>query len=159
MDEEEAKALEAPSRSNTTTPVQDDEPLPKRRKFDTNSGLARFLTSDSTAETDDGVFSDTSVELPQPKTMTDTKKPEDRKPEGDTYTCDQCQKSISLSAREVHDDWHFAKSLQAQERSMTLPSNSRPPGAAPPAASKRGGSKSRGRGGKPEKGQSRLAFG
>ena len=85
------------------------------------------------------------------------------------YFCSECNEQIPESERDEHQDWHFAKQLQAgaspsKENTSSIPgpSNSRPPGNIV-AKSKRGGHPlgSRGRGGgfKAEKGQSRLAFG
>ena len=34
----------------------------------------------------------------------------------DSYLCDRCSKSMPTTTKEEHEDWHFAKDLQAQER-------------------------------------------
>ena len=34
---------------------------------------------------------------------------------GETHRCERCEQMIPQEAREEHEDWHFAKDLQAQE--------------------------------------------
>lgn len=43
-----------------------------------------------------------------------------------TYFCDQCNRSISPTNKEEHEDWHFAKSLQAQDRIEPMITSSQP---------------------------------
>lgn len=154
---EEARAIEATSRSNT--PLEEGRPE-KRRRTDYNSGISRFFKSESTG---DDMINSSDIEVPESS-------PERHLPEQDTglersgsyhrdietYFCKDCNKSVPQSEQTEHQDWHFARDLQAEDRAIAAgSSNSRPPG-----QSKRGsGLKPRGRGGKPEKGQSRLAFG
>ena len=40
-----------------------------------------------------------------------------------TYLCPKCNGSIPNHQRDEHEDWHFAKTLQAQERSVPSPAN------------------------------------
>lgn len=40
--------------------------------------------------------------------------------------CDQCNRSILPTSKEEHEDWHFAKSLQAQERIGPMITSSQP---------------------------------
>ncbi|GAB1195779.1 hypothetical protein APSETT444_005042 [Aspergillus pseudonomiae] len=75
------------------------------------------------------------------------------------YTCRRCEKPLPEAERDEHDDWHFAKELERQERqdAMRSQQTARP-------SSNTGSSSARGRPGrnsrgKPEKGQTRLAFG
>ena len=90
----------------------------------------------------------------------------------EAYTCDRCSKSIPKSNQDEHDDWHFAKDLQAQERTNVTSTGARPTPAShgnskstsvgPARAPKRPGGA--GQNGaqvqkRVEKGQSKLAFG
>ncbi|RAQ55301.1 sister chromatid cohesion protein (Eso1) [Aspergillus flavus] len=75
------------------------------------------------------------------------------------YTCSRCEKTLPEAERDEHDDWHFAKDLERQERQEAMRSQqtARP-------SNNTGSSSARGRPGrnsrgKPEKGQTRLAFG
>lgn len=152
---DEAKALEASSRSHTPTPVPDEGRAEKRRKLDHGSSIDRFFKSDSAEDVGDE-DDNGAVELKQdegedpPGPVDAPVLPHHR--DIATYFCKACQKDVPASEREEHQDWHFAKSLQAEERTCTAgPSNSQ--------AKRGGGARGRGRGGKPEKGQSRLAFG
>lgn len=155
---EEARALQAASRSTSATPIQDEERPEKRRKLDSGSSIGRFFKSDSFAEEEedqeknadtDGV-EDTVAPVPVVHQQSIV-----------TYFCKNCQKEIPESEREEHQDWHFARSLQAEDRSSIAgPTNSRPPGKHASAQAKRGvGTRGRGRGAKADRGQKRLAFG
>ena len=159
---EEAKAAMDIPRSNTATP----ELHPEKRRRLNNDGpnIARFFgKSESTGDTNDDVEEDMPEEPDvegQPHTP-----PQLHQQDIASYFCPACQKSIGESDRAEHEDWHFAKALQAQDAptvSAPTTSNSRPPGPSTSTSkTKRGGGAStRGRGSKqPEKGQSRLAFG
>ena len=175
---DEAKPSDLPSRSNTATPVQDDEHPTKKRKLSATAAISRFLCKDESTgehdpedevepeaaseETDMYAGNDTIGEAPAPAQHKDIA----------TYFCQSCSKSIPESDREEHQDWHFAKDLQAQttpQKPQPLiqePANSRPPGSGSSTLKRGGSAGSRGRGGggsgsglKAEKGQSRLAFG
>lgn len=78
-----------------------------------------------------------------------------------SYFCKQCQKKVVETEREEHEDWHFAKSLQAQDMAVANGASiKRPESRNANSKPKRAGLlASTGRGGKTEKGQSRLAFG
>lgn len=93
-------------------------------------------------------------------------------PSVEAYTCDRCSKSMPISNQEEHEDWHFAKDLQAQERTnatftgarptFASHGNSKPISAGPTRGPKRLGGA--GQNGalvqkRAEKGQSKLAFG
>ncbi|KAJ9647454.1 uncharacterized protein PV06_00167 [Exophiala oligosperma] len=178
---EEAKAaIEAPSRSNTTTPnIEDLIPAKRRRLNDAPTNIARFFAKgESTEEASESADEDIVAQEHHLEANNDGNGNGDEvyHDEGPdqhlthamqerdiaTYFCQECQKSINEPDRGEHEDWHFAKQLQAQDApAVTGPSNSRPPGPLHTNKTKRGGtgSNSRGRGSKPEKGQSRLAFG
>lgn len=161
---EEAKAAMDIPHGDTATP---DLPPEKRRRLNNDGpNIARFFaksesTGDNTAdEASDYVQDDTDEPPPQP--------PQLHQQDIASYFCPACQKSISETDRAEHEDWHFAKDLQAQDNPVAkgpTTSNSRPPGPSTSTTGKpkrggSGGASSRGRGSKqPEKGQSRLAFG
>lgn len=100
---------------------------------------------------------------------------QDHHPSTTAYVCDRCSKTLLLSRKDEHDDWHFAKELHEQERckpldvtpaadsvSMTKGEASRSwSGGASHAVGKPGVSNSTGSIGLQitEKGQSRLTFG
>lgn len=162
---EEAKALEIPSRSNTTTPTLEDHRPEKRRRLNDDSGIGHFFKSDSIAEEEED--DDPQPNEPEPVNPTIHEEtpiataPGAQHRDIVTYFCRDCQKDVPEAEREEHQDWHFAKSLQAEDHaSMSGASNSRPPGTALSNQKRGTGLKPRGgRGAKPEKGQSRLAFG
>jgi DNA polymerase eta len=89
-----------------------------------------------------------------------------------SYFCDTCGTSVPLTEQEEHQDWHFAKNVEAEERSNSrnespaIPNHGRkgqdiqrPNGRGPGRTKKQIGAAAKAGGGKPEKGQSRLAFG
>lgn len=76
-----------------------------------------------------------------------------------SYICDLCKKRILLDAQSEHEDWHYAKSLQAQENSSAISTNSQlKPATIPPYTRRKGHGVGHARE-RPEKGQSRLVFG
>lgn len=159
---DEAKALESMARSNTATPVPEDERPSKRRKTDENRTIGRFFKTESTGEEAgySSEIADATDTLIEPDGTAPLQQlTHQRQADIATYFCGDCKQQIPEAEKAEHNDWHFAKSLQSADQT-TQPSsrNSRPSGTTQP--SKRGGgSNSRGRGGKQEKGQSRLAFG
>ncbi|PGH16774.1 hypothetical protein AJ80_05089 [Polytolypa hystricis UAMH7299] len=62
-----------------------------------------------------------------------------------TYTCPRCEKAVPETERTEHEDWHFAKDLDSQQRRATIIKSTQ-------------ASTTKGRR-KVEKGQTRLAFG
>ncbi|KIW96869.1 uncharacterized protein Z519_02260 [Cladophialophora bantiana CBS 173.52] len=168
--DEARAAMDVPHRSHTATPDFDESRPEKRRKL--NEGppsIARFFSKgESTEEGEDeskapiveedmgGLGGEEEKELrgnshpPPPLHQQDIT----------TYFCQSCQKSINETERGEHEDWHFAKDLQAQDTlSVTGPTNSRPPGQVNTKPKRGAASSGRGRASKVEKGQSRLAFG
>ncbi|KIW57118.1 hypothetical protein PV05_05716 [Exophiala xenobiotica] len=164
---DEAKAaVDVPSRSDTTTPNLEESRPEKRRRLSDGPNIARFFAkSESTGDTNDSAGEDRVHESSREEDV-EAQHGERAGHDHDlhgrdiaTYFCRPCQKSIDECDRAEHEDWHFAKELQAQDKpSVTGPTNSRPPGLLH-TKPKRGGASARGRGSKPEKGQSRLAFG
>ncbi len=164
---DEAKAaMDLPSRSNTATPVHtDDQPSKRRKLADGAPSITRFFSKgESTGEGDESGEDLNDDDARRQNVADDDVMPPGQPTELQqadiaTFLCKACQKSINESDRREHEDWHFARNLQARDAAaVDGPSNSRPPG---PSSSKpkRGGGGTRGRGSKAEKGQSRLAFG
>ena len=77
----------------------------------------------------------------------------------ESYICERCSKSMPTTSREEHEDWHFAKDLQTQERQNNANSVGERPLIDPSSGFKshRSGTTSTLK--KIEKGQKRLAFG
>lgn len=74
-----------------------------------------------------------------------------------SYLCDLCRKQILLNAKSEHEDWHYAKALQAQENSSAIATDPQLKSATiPPYTRRKGHGQARER---PEKSQSRLVFG
>jgi DNA polymerase eta len=164
---DEARAsMDPPLRSNTTTPIQGEQRPDKRRRLNDPPSITRFFPKeDSTGDCEDhptdAMIDDTANNgNSRANDETDTLNPPLlHQSDISSYFCTACQKSVDETDKNEHEDWHFAKTLQEQDtQAVTGPSNSRPPG---PQGSKpkRGDRSGRGRGSKPEKGQSRLTFG
>lgn len=167
---------EADSSKNYSPPSDvPGEPLTaKRRKVDKND-IRGFFFSKALA-TDPIGSSDApqqyGSELPDaPHPMTEEegndmsniregfRNPVDSEPPPGFYACNQCNQAILEDSKIEHDDWHFAKELEQQERlaagsSTSLPQSRDGRGPSNNARS-RGGRSSRG---KTEKGQMRLTF-
>lgn len=75
--------------------------------------------------------------------------------DAEQYTCTRCDRSFQIIEQGEHEDWHFAKDLQAKERSPGV--SGQTPRPRPPTNRGRGRGRPTNRG--PEKGQSKLAFG
>ncbi|ETN40296.1 uncharacterized protein HMPREF1541_04572 [Cyphellophora europaea CBS 101466] len=174
---DEAKALEA-ERSNSATPVPgNDATRPtKKRKLD-GPDIGRFFARDDSRGDDDAEGDRRISDAKEDRDMYgedehDAAANMSGSVERDTATyffCAECSKQIPEGDREQHQDWHFAKDLQAQDSQMPVQpeheqTKGRPPGH-PASKIKRGGGLANGRGrgsakaGKAEKGQQRLAFG
>ncbi|TVY83937.1 N-acetyltransferase eso1 [Lachnellula suecica] len=160
---EEAKPMDV---GPTTSETGQERPEKRRRIQPT--GIARFFKLDSTDEHDDEFGSQYLPGMDNPSPAN-----EDADLKGDAkaafppathqqritdYMCDRCSMGLeSADALQSHQDWHFAKDLENEERIQAAP---RPSGAihnkksAGTLNKKKGG-----RGSKPEKGQSKLAFG
>ncbi|TVY25585.1 N-acetyltransferase [Lachnellula hyalina] len=157
----------------------------KRRRIEPYTGIQRFFKMDSTDEHDDEFGSQylsgidnpsaenadsneedkaASSNLPRPeatagKTTLSNGLPGTHQQHITDYMCDRCSAALeSVEALQSHQDFHFAKDLEHEERtrvvpkqSGVIPNNKKSPG----TASKKRGS----RNSKPEKGQSKLAFG
>lgn len=171
---DEAKALEASSRSITPLAASDEEDARpgKRRKLNGGPNIGRFFQSDSLGSLGDDSLRDEdeigieagqlsnddhAEEKPQPETLVSgTEKQTDIA----TYFCQDCKTNIPESDKSEHEDWHFAVQIQADDRaSASVATTTRPSAPAVTSSKRVGAGKSQGRGGKSEKGQSRLNFG
>ena len=85
----------------------------------------------------------------------------------DTFFCQKCQTHLSFDDQTEHEDWHFAKELQASDRAdqRPLPASTASavvvtdPSKKTRAVKPQRGPRKPGGGGAAEKGQSKLAFG
>ncbi|KAL3433800.1 hypothetical protein BDV09DRAFT_103421 [Aspergillus tetrazonus] len=140
------------------------QPIEKRRKVE-DSGLRRFFNKPS--ETDGpghafekGHTADTPDDNVDSAQLNDhaASDGEIEQLHSTTFRCPRCGRDINSGEEDEHNDWHFAKDLETQERQAARSSQAAqlPNRAASGSRSKpaRGG-----RGGKSEKGQTRLTFG
>ena len=180
---DEVKAVNA----NITTDQIDEtiEPPSKRQKAGGESGIQRFFTKRENTEEHDEDFG-AGKDAPHVTDETGTALaseqegeilPSDSKHTEDTsglpgkvsrlhqepittYFCQSCQTSIPEHEREEHQDWHFAKDLQAEEGHRESVSHTRPNSRNDLSKGKGGSTSLRGsRKQQPERGQKRLAFG
>lgn len=128
----------------------------KRRKLEEN-GIRRFFIK----PTDASDIRHESSESTEDVGESNTPIPGDSlETQPGLYFCSQCNKPVSDDERVEHDDWHFAKELEIQERQAAryFHPQSRPSNAPTPSNIRsRGGRGGRGNG-KTEKGQMRLFF-
>jgi DNA polymerase eta len=74
------------------------------------------------------------------------------------YTCDRCNMALEPAEVQSHQDWHFAKDLQSQDRDSPA-RTAKPSDTAGSKKSKQSSNKKRSGHGNQEKGQTKLAFG
>jgi DNA polymerase eta len=158
----------------------------KRRRIEPFTGIERFFKTDSTDEHDDEFGSqylpgidttlaevenadskdndeaalsnsphDNEATKGQKKGTLSIGPPATHQQRIKEYMCDQCSMALeSADALQSHQDWHFAMDLENEERTRAAPKVSGPTHSKNPANRKKGGRSS-----KPEKNQSKLAFG
>lgn len=171
---EEAVTVNEAKQNRTPPPERDDEQATKRRRFDDVPRIQKFFTkSENAGEPDEDVEREQRVlspdrSKPREDALLDSegevKEPGSNfaTPVVESFFCSKCDKSISGTSKEEHEDWHYAKDVEAQNRAQTplpLSSNATRLVNRSNAIKPKRGSISGVRGGKPEKGQSRLAFG
>ncbi|CZS98079.1 probable DNA polymerase kappa [Rhynchosporium graminicola] len=180
----EAKALHTGVREGAVSERGSERPE-KRRRIDKSLGIGRFFAkTESTGEHDDEFGAHekignspsingneanrrilTSLPAVHEATKTHAERPFSdgstgfhRENIANLLLCDRCEEAFgSADDLQSHQDWHFAKDLHEEERSGSSP-NTNP--LAPTTSKKQAGTvnkKKTGRG-KPEKGQSKLAF-
>ncbi|ERF73078.1 hypothetical protein EPUS_06539 [Endocarpon pusillum Z07020] len=172
---DEAKTVNSAQRLQNGHDSTDEEFGPrKRRKVADDPNIRRFFSkSESTGEYED-FDADSGFQTPEHNDATDPGHQQSSKPEQDdrpkeqelhqqqleTYFCKACQKSIPRIEEAEHQDWHFAKDLENEDRHQTGSDTIARPNSHSVVRSKRGGSGTMrpGRGGKPQTGQKKLAF-
>lgn len=162
---EDMKTDEDPvPRSNTAELVSEDSRPGKRRKLDQEARIQCFFRQSSSVgeeedeHDDDADYHADELDLEQQEPTADEPQPKFHQQDIDKYFCQKCNASIPKTETEEHNDWHFAKELQARDKAG--PNSSRTSGAASNVKSKKAAPASRAvPSGKPEKGQRRLAFG
>lgn len=173
----EAKIVNSVQRSDDSVDSA-DEPfrLPKRRKLAEETNIQRFFAkSESTEEDDEDFGANSGVQTPEHDGVVDSlgerlsnvQQDDQSKDQNlhqqqlETYFCKACQKSMSSSEEEEHKDWHFAKDLQDGDQHETNSAAvNRAKGSSAVKPKRAGSGSARGaRGGKPQKGQRKLAFG
>lgn len=160
---DQAKSLSLGSRHRESdAPSSESQPPEKKRKND-DSGIKRFFTQPPHGDkpvVDQGISQlkeyrdDPTVSVK----VSGTEVEGSVKPH---YTCNRCSRSVPELRREEHDDWHFAKDLEIQERQEARDAQQQSRPTATSNTSRGSGTRGRGsRGGrgKPERGQMRLAF-
>lgn len=139
---------------STTDDVSGEQPFSaKRRKIEEN-GIARFFTKTPITEPN------SPKELGTAPNESDMLAAREDLPDGippGFYACSQCNQPVLEDEKIEHDDWHFAKELESQERQAARNTG-------PGISTTNTNANSRGRGGrsgraKAEKRQMRLTFG
>ncbi|KAA8567884.1 hypothetical protein EYC84_008332 [Monilinia fructicola] len=155
---EEARTLNNAAPRDPIT-VEPAERFEKRRRVG-DAGIQKFfIKADSIEEHDDDFGGEQG--LPRPDIVFEEKG--HPSPNLDTkaayFLCNRCKQELDCAEEmQNHQDWHFAKDLQHEDRLRRIS----PAPAHSISGNKRGAlSKKRGngRGGRPEKGQSKLTFG
>ncbi|KAL4980489.1 hypothetical protein BDW66DRAFT_166574 [Aspergillus desertorum] len=140
------------------------QPIEKRRKVE-DSGLRRFFSKPSeTNGPSHPIESGQTADIPDVN-VDDAQLHVYAAPDGqieqvpsNIFKCLRCGKGIHIDEEDEHNDWHFAKDLESQERQAARSSQeAQLPNRA--ASGSRFKSARGGRGGKSEKGQTRLTFG
>ncbi|KAL4941593.1 hypothetical protein BDV06DRAFT_178344 [Aspergillus oleicola] len=158
---DQARSMTSSTRAHAMNEPSAEQPLEKRRKIE-ESGLNRFFKKSAERDDNHSPEHDQSADL---STNVDSAQPpEDASPDDETeqsimnvFNCPRCGKGIQVDEENEHNDWHFAKDLEIEERQAARNSQASqlPNRAAPSFRSK----PSRGGRGKSEKGQTRLTFG
>ncbi|KAK0105752.1 DNA-directed DNA polymerase eta rad30 [Cadophora gregata] len=181
---DEAKALQADVRESSVGDSGSERP-DKRRRTDTSSGIKRFFAkTDSTGEHDDdfgshnvaGLIPSADAEEADQRAATslpahqEATKAYDKSPFSTStsalhqqhvtdYLCNRCEEAfVTADDLQNHQDWHFAKDLHDEDRGRPGQPSKLSTAAASKKQSGNVSKKKAGRG-RPEKGQSKLAFG
>ena len=180
----EAKALVSSARGPSSTGQERPE---KRRRVEATSGIQKFFgKADSIGEHDDEFGAhesignspsaeggnaerdefdeaaspyDNEATKVQQETMLPTNASALHQQQITDYICSRCNKAMEFADVDSHRDWHFAKDLQNEEKGQL---SHRPQATSTSQANKKGGmntNKKKPAKDKPEKGQSKLAFG
>ena len=130
---EAALAMNSPS-PQLEPQLREDEPAPfKRRRVDDGGIRNFFATRSSNGEEQNGGIKHTATLDSRPNSAGQTEDPLEQDPSLDlhdpeaesdhrhggvpgTYICSKCQASVAIDEQAEHEDWHFAKDLQAEDR-------------------------------------------
>ena len=160
---DEAKSTNTPARPDDSSSPPTEEGRPeKRRKLADKPKIQRFFSKhESTEEHDEDFGAVSDPQTPADDPSDPVERPHLHQQHISTYFCKRCGKALPQAAKDEHEDWHFAKDLQDQDEPAANGSSiSRPDSRNASTKPKRGDTlTARGRGGKTEKGQSRLPFG
>ncbi|KAL5003630.1 hypothetical protein BDV10DRAFT_1013 [Aspergillus recurvatus] len=164
-DQAKNMASSSSSRVHAMNEVSTEQPpIEKRRKVE-DSGLRRFFSKPSGRNgTSHAPENSQTADIPDVDAddaqLHANAAPGDQKEQvpSDVFNCPRCGRGIHIDEEDEHNDWHFAKDLESQERRAARSSQA---AQLPKRAASNSRSKSArgGRGGKSEKGQTRLTFG
>lgn len=173
----EAKIVNSAQYFRDSSPSPDEGCRPeKRRKIAEEPNLRRFfVASESTEEYDEEFGASSGPHTPEHGDVDDFKvnshadgQQDDQARDQDLhqnqsemYLCKTCRKQISKVEEGEHEDWHFAKDLQDGAQSQITSGSIGRHNSHSAVKAKRGtsGGMKTARGGKPQKGQMKLAFG
>jgi DNA polymerase eta len=142
----------------------------KRRRVE-NGGIQRFFGRNPKSESDseEQSLSNDTPTTPRPYEKRVGHPPEldlHHEIQGDdgdahgAYICGRCDKAIPENEWDEHDDWHFAKDLETRDmEAPRAPHEGTQKEAMRTSADRKKAGPGRTRSGKPERGQTRLAFG
>lgn len=157
---DQAKSISLSTRPRgADSPFNEALPAEKKRRVD-DGGIKRFFNHTPLPD-DSSLVPAGNQNFPSADQNLPSAPFENYEPTLLQYACDRCSKVILEDEREEHDDWHFAKDLELQDRQEAMSIQQQPHQQTDPPNSSRGSS-TRGRGGrsrgKPERGQKRLFF-
>ena len=145
---EEAKAMMPSGRDTDGVALTNDDELPEKRRRLNDGGIQNFFQKGEISHEDSAEYSDpadhagnTSPVQSGPSSDETSERvnyDEEAKTKRSTtqhrgtlaslqqsslesFFCDRCSKSIPITAKSEHEDWHFARDLQAQERTTSTP--------------------------------------
>jgi DNA polymerase eta len=171
----EAKIVNSGQRVHDSPEPPDEDLRPeKRRKIADEENIQRFFTkSESTGEYGDDFRANSGLQTSEHSDVVD---PEDQHPSDiehndqaknedlhqqqlEMYLCKACQKLLPRAEEEEHRDWHFAKDLHDQNQIKSGTVGRLHGGTAVKPKRGSSGGLRVARGGKPPRGQRKLAFG
>jgi DNA polymerase eta len=175
---EEAKSMNELRRNDSSSPVEHEQPLWKRRKT-AGSSIQRFFKNELSRGNSEGSVD--HLEELQGGKIEDAEHVDDdeglfvsddelgasarplKQQSLDTYFCTRCFADIPVVDQAEHEDWHFAKVLQDADRTSSTVTPEPSTGSTKPKPgrpSKQTNRRGAGHSGEPsEKGQQKLTFG
>ncbi|KAJ5108526.1 hypothetical protein N7456_005201 [Penicillium angulare] len=159
---DQAKSLShASSRPRDADTIFGEQPPAEKKRKTDESNIKRFFNQPQA--TDSIAPSNESPQLlidepSMPNGLVNAEAPQDDF-EMPQFLCPRCSKLIPEFDKEEHDDWHFAKDLEIQDRAEARNAHQQSGNANARTPTNTSTNRGRGRGrGKSEKGQMRLAF-